>query len=148
MISVFAVSALLSLLSHLSYKSALDGARKFVFGLILLSVTVAPAVKAITGLSDFDVKDIISDKKSESADASELYEGAFCEGISNAVCEKFELKFSDVTVLIEGFSGSEWKCDNIRIILSGTAAFADSSGIERYINRLDIGDCEVEIEIG
>lgn len=148
MIQVFAVSALLSLLSLISYRSALDSTRRLAFGLILMSVVVTPAVGAIEELSNFDFDKIIPEIDSVSKDSYELYEIAFADGIANAVCEKFELRGSDVRVLLVGFSSDEWRCEKIRIILSGKASFADTSGIERFINRFDIGECEAEIEIG
>ena len=148
MTQVFAVSALLSLLSLLSYRSSLDSTRRLAFGLILMSVVITPAIGAIKELSKFDSDKIIPEIDSGQMDSSELYESAFADGIANAICEKFELRGDDVRVLTVGFSSEEWRCEKIRIVLSGGATFADTSGIERFINRLDIGECEAEIEIG
>ena len=148
MTSVFAMSALLSVLSLLSYKSSLDSTRKLAFGLILLSVTATPAISAAAELSNIGAGEIIPEFELGEQGTEELYESAFAEGVAAAVCEKFELRASDVRVLVEGFSADEWRCDKIRIILSGGASFADTSGIERFINRLEIGECEAEIEIG
>ena len=148
MTQVFAVSALLSILSLLSYRSSLDSTRRLAFGLILMSIVITPAVGAIRELSKFDLDKIMPETDSAHKDSVDLYEAAFADGIADAVCEKFELRGSDVRVLVEGFSYGEWRCEKIRIILSDGASFADTSGIERFINRLDIGECEVEIEIG
>ena len=148
MTSVFAVSALLSFLSLVSYKSSLESTRKLTFGLILLSVVITPAIAAVGEISKFDVKEFVPKPESSQGDLPKLYESAFADGIADAVCEKFELRRSDVRVLVEGFVSVEWRCEKIRIILSGVAVFADTAGIERFINRLDIGECEAEIEIG
>lgn len=148
MTSVFAVSALLSILSLVAYRSPLEPIRRLAFGMILLSVAASPAVQAVTELSRFDLGDLIPSADHVSEDNAELYEQAFADGIAAAVCDKFELRGSDVRVLTEGFSAEEWRAERIRVILSGGASFADTSGIERFINRLDIGECEAEIEIG
>ena len=146
--SIFVTSALLSLLSLISYRSSLEKTRTLIFGLILLSVVITPAVGAVRELSDLGTKELFPELDNTYDSSAELYEKAFAEGIATAVCERFELRGCDVRVLIEGFSGSEWRCDKIRIILSGRASFADTAGIERFIDRLDIGECEAEIEIG
>ena len=147
MTSVFAVSALLSILSLVAYRSSLESVRRLAFGMILLSVVAAPAVKGISELSGLD-PDMLIPKFELDSDSAELYETAFAEGVADAVCEKFELVRSEVRVLADGFSSEDWRARKIRVILSGRASLADVSGIERFINRLDIGECEVEIEIG
>ena len=127
MISVFAITALLSLLSHISYKSSLEKTRRLAFGVILLSIVVTPAAEAVTGLADFNSEDLLPGIDQEGGESDALYEAAFAEGISSAICDKFELRGKDVRVLIVGFVKDEWRCERIRIILSGTAAFADTA---------------------
>ncbi len=148
MASVFLLSALLSLLNHISYKSALDGIKRFAFGLILITVSAAPFLSALSELGSFKLEILIPDMGETDGADSEIYELAFANGIRDAVAEKFELKASEVRVLVSGFSEKEWRCEKIRIILSGSAAFADYHKIEDYINKKEIGVCEAEIEIG
>lgn len=146
MTAVFAISAILSLLSHISYPSAAEGARRLAFGVILLSVVAAPAFDALDRISQGDFAP--PETPVIDADSSKLMKDAFEAGIAAAVSEKFQLRACDIQVITEGFVPEEWVCEKIRIILSGSAITGDLGQIERYINRLEIGKCEVEIEIG
>lgn len=148
MISLFVVSAVLSLLSLLSYKSRLDGVRRFAFGVLLFSVAASPFIGALTKLVSDGIEDILPPADITEGDAEEIFEESFCLGIKTAICEKFGLKAGDVRVLAEGFSKDEWHAERIRIILSGIAALSDYHEIERYINNMEIGECVAEIEIG
>ena len=42
MISLFSVSAVLSLFSHTAYSSRLEGIRRFAFGVLMFSVAFSP----------------------------------------------------------------------------------------------------------
>ena len=148
MISLFAVSSVLSLLSLISYKSSLDGVRKFAFGILLFSVASSPFINALSQLVSGDFKDIIPPADIVDGDSEQILEEAFSLGIESSVCEKFGLKSGEVRVLIVGFVPEEWRAEKIRVILSGTAALSDYHEIESYINNMEIGECEAEIEIG
>ena len=147
MTSLFAVCAALSLLSRLSYPSKLDGVRKFAFGILIFSVVSAPLVSSFDSLRDFDIENFFP-KEEDTEGREELFADAFAEGIEGAVCEKFGIRESEVRVLLEGFDKERWRAEKIRVILSGAAAFSDYHAIEKYVNGLEIGVCEVEIEIG
>lgn len=147
MTSVFAVCAVLSLLSRLSYSSKLDGVRKFAFGILIFSVVSAPLVTSLDGLQEFNIENFFP-KEEDGEGQEELLCQAFAEGISVAVCEKFGIRQSEIRVLPDGFEVESWRAEKIRIILSGAAALSDYHAIEKYINSLEIGVCEVEIEIG
>ncbi len=148
MTGVFLASAIISLLNHISYRSALDGVRKFAMGLILLSVTASPLLIALDSFANFDPESIIPDIEDMTEGDDELYEKAFREGIASAVAEKFDLRREDIRVLTEGFSPSVWQCEKIRVILSGLSVLSDYHKIENYVNEIGIGECEVKIEIG
>ncbi len=148
MAGVFVLSGFFSLLGHISYKSQLDGVRKFALGLLLFFVTASPLIKLLGGLSDLEISDIIPDTGSITDGDTAIYEEAFSDGIASLISEKFEIKRSDIRVLTEGFDISGWRCEKIRVILSGSGLFADYHRIEDYINGLEIGECEAEIEIG
>lgn len=148
MISIFAASATLSLLSRLSYSSRLDGVRKFAFGILLFSVASSPFINGISNLLSGGVDEVLPPSDFSQEEADEIYEEAFCLGVKNAVCERFELKTGEVRVLSVNFSKEEWRAERIRVILSGKAALSDYREIEKYINNMGIGECEAEIEIG
>ncbi|MBR3805936.1 MAG: hypothetical protein IKJ13_03770 [Clostridia bacterium] len=148
MISLFAVSSVLPLLSLISYKSRLDGVRKFAFGILLFSVASSPFINALSELISGDFSDIVPPEDITDGDSEQIFEEAFSQGIKTSVCEKFGLKAGEVRVLIVGFVPEKWRAEKIRVILSGTAALSDYHEIERYINNMEIGECETEIEIG
>ena len=147
MTSLFAVCAALSLLSRLSYPSKLDGVRKFAFGILIFSVVSAPLVSSFESLRDFDIESFFP-KEEDTEGREELFSDAFADGVGGAVCEKFGIRQSELRVLLEGFDKERWRAEKIRVILSGAAAFSDYHAIEKYVNSLEIGVCEVEIEIG
>lgn len=147
MTSLFAVCAALSLLSRLSYSSKLDGVRKFAFGILIFSVVSAPLVTSLDSLREFDIESFFSEEE-DTEGREELLRQAFAEGIREAVSDKFGIRNSEIRVLPDGFEAESWRAEKIRVILSGAAALSDYHAIEKYINSLEIGVCEVEIEIG
>ncbi len=148
MTGVFVASGFFSLLGHLSYRSSLDGVRRFALGLILFFITASPAIELIGSLAELDISELIPDAGADIEEDRGIYEESFREGIASAVAEKFGLNRKDIRVITEGFSSSEWRCGKIRIVLSGGGALADYHAVEDYVNRLNIGECEAEIEIG
>lgn len=147
MITLFAASATLSLLSHISYPSRLENVRRFAFGIILFSVVASPFFNALSNLVN-GAEGLLPPDVGAGEAGDEIFEESFRIGIRDSVCEKFELSRGDVRVLTEGFSCDGWRAEKIRIILSGKAALADYHEIERYINNMKIGECITEIEIG
>ena len=77
-----------------------------------------------------------------------VIEDAFADGICSAVSDKFSLDREDVRVRLYGFDKTEMRAEKIMIILSGRAAFSDYKAVEKYINSMEVGECNVEIEIG
>ena len=75
-------------------------------------------------------------------------EDAFARGIGRAVEEKFSLEEGSVDVKVIGFDFEKMRAESIKIILSGRSVVADYRGIEKYVNSMEIGKCEVVIEIG
>lgn len=146
-IGVFVISALVGILAHLSYKGRGDPS-KLALAIVMLYVVVSP-IAAMTEELDFDS---IFDVKYDSSIIGWGYEGvaeeAFSEGILSAVANEFSLSEDDLRVEVGGFDFENMKAEKIRVILSGRAALADYKGIEKYLNGLDIGVCECEIEIG
>jgi hypothetical protein len=72
----------------------------------------------------------------------------FADGVALAVAEKFSLDRDDIRVSLRNFNIENMSAERIRLTLSGVAALADYKAVERYVNSLDIGECDVEIEIG
>ena len=96
--------------------------------------------------------DSVFDVEYDSSIIGEGYEAvaeeAFSRGVASAVADEFSLDEKNLRVELYGFDFENMKAERIRVILSGRAALADYKGIEKYVNGLDIGVCECEIEIG
>ncbi len=146
-IGVFVISALVGLLSHLSYRGRGDPSR-LALAIVMLYVVISP-LATMTDKLDFDsIFEVEYDSSIIGGGYEGVAEDAFCDGIVSAVANEFSLSENDLRVEVRGFDFEKMKADKIRVILSGRAALADYKGIEKYINGLSIGVCECEIEIG
>lgn len=138
------VGGAFTLLSHGSGR-----AERVVIGIVTLYIIISPLAD---GLSDFDVDRWLESLRGEGVEVSpeyeEVLEQSFSEGLKNAVAEKFSLKRDNIRVSLSGFDVEKMRAERIRISLSGAAALADYKAVEKYINGLDVGECELEIEIG
>lgn len=146
-ITVFAICAVVGVLSLISYGSG--RAESLSLAIITLFIIAAPVVRAVGSfdmegwLSSFDSPDYEVD-----SEYGEVLRESFAEGISLAVADKFSLNKEDIRVRLSGFDAQNMRADSIKIILSGRAVFADYKAVESYIDRLEMGECSVEIEIG
>lgn len=135
----------LGLVSH----GALRDAERMALGIITLYVIIAPVAD---GVKDFDAEAFFDSLSGGSANIESGYaetaEEAFAEGIALAVADEFSLSRDNIRVRLRGFDFETMTCEKIGVILSGSAAVSDYKAIERYINKMEIGVCEVEIEIG
>ncbi len=145
---VFVVCALVGLLSFLTYKEG-DSSARFAFAVLLL-YTVASPLGGI--IRDIGTGDCFGKTEFSPEDYGEDYKEtagrAFADGVRAMICDEFSLKEEDVEVRVFGFDFSSMRSERIRVILSGTAAFADRKGIESFVDRYGIGECDAEIEIG
>lgn len=148
LISVVLICAMVSLASH--FLSGTDAARygRLALSVVLLWAVISPLSSLLSALPAIPE---LPDLPSEEQDAP-LYaaraEAAFCEGICAAVCEKFSLKDTDVSVRTEGFDVTAMRAARICILLKGKGILADGFAIADFVEAEGLGDCEVEIEIG
>ena len=146
-ISIFAICLVGGLASLLSYGSG--RAEKLAVGIVTLYVIVSPIVGYI---SEFDADKWLDSIKNEGTNISEEYssviEDAFGEGISLAISEEFSISKDDIRVRLYGFDSEKMQAEKIKIVLSGRASMSDYKAVERYIDSLNLGECDVEIEIG
>lgn len=146
-ITVFAICAITGALSLLTYGSG--RAESLSLAIITLFIIVAPIVSAA---EDFRAQDWLSSLDTPDYEVDSEYGGvledSFAEGIALAVADKFSLNKEDIRVRVSGFDARNIRADNIKVILSGRAAFADYKAVESYLDGLDMGECSVEIEIG
>ena len=146
-ISIFAICLVGGVASLLSYGSG--RAEKVAVGIVTLYVIVSPIVGYI---SEFDADKWLDSIKNEDTNISEEYssviEDAFGEGIALAISEEFSISKDDIRVRLYGFDSEKMQAEKIKIVLSGRASMSDYKAVERYIDSLNLGECDVEIEIG
>ena len=146
-VGVFLISALVGMLSHLSYGGRSD-ISKLALSVLMLYVVVAPLADMV---KNTDFKSLFEVDYNEEI-ITDGYEGiaedAFAKGIESAVADKFSLSEDNIRVRVVGFDFENMRAEKIQVILSGRAALADYKSIEKYLNGLNVGVCECEIEIG
>lgn len=145
--SVFAICLVSGLCGLLCYGSGTS--EKIVLGIVTLYVMAAPLAESV-GAFDFDslTEGVTPPEISTEPGYSAVAEEAFADGICRAITEEFSLKKENIRVKITGFDFENMKAQSIKIYLSGIGVLADYRGIEDYINSLEMGECQVEIELG
>lgn len=146
-VSVFVISAVAAVLSQLAYRGSSDPSR-FAISVVILYVVIAPLGSL---LGEIDIDSILNPPLNlpvEQEGYEQVAARAFADGVAKAVAEEFSLERESLRVELRGFDFKNMRAEKIRIILSGRSALADYKEIERYVDRLGMGDCECEIEIG
>ena len=120
-----------------------------VIGIVVLWVLISPVLDSLVHF-DFDkwIDSIEIPEYGDNSQIGSVIEDAFAEGIARAVAEKFSIDEDSVRVRLYGFDQNKLCAENIRVILSGRAIMVDYKAVEKYINEMDIGECNVEIEVG
>ena len=124
-------------------------AESLAVGIIILFVILSPIAESLSHfdvdswLGSFEVEDYEGDAPLDS-----VIEDAFADGIRRGVAEKFLLDKEDIRIRLYDFDKESLTAGRIRVILSGRAALADYKSVEKYINEMNIGECEVEVEFG
>ena len=145
--SVFAICLVGGIALLLCYGS--DRGESLAVGIITLSVILTPLVREAAELDPEDWLDSVRGEVSEvSPEYIPVLEQAFSDGIKRAVAEKFSLNEDNVRISLVGFDAEKMRAERIRIVLRGSAALSDYRAVEKYINGLDLGECNVQIEIG
>ena len=147
-VMIFAVAAVICVSGFVAYKGARDVSVRFALGVILIYTVLSPITEWLSGESGEPAFELEFDEGDFSADYIEVTKDAFCLGIERAVCEEYGLNGEGVAVSVVGFDFGNMRAEKIRVILSGAAALADRKSIERYVDAMGRGVCEVGIEIG
>lgn len=141
-VTVFALFVVVSYSSFIAYDSS-DKSLRFALGIMMLSAL-------ISSLASFSVGEILPETNGEdSSELSELYsataEQAFADGVELALVDKFALSRSDLSVEITELR-ADCGAKEIKLTLSGRAAFADTGRIRDYL--IENGLCDsVQIKI-
>ena len=146
-ISVFVISLLIGLLERLTYRSDRSFSEKAALSVILAFAVISP-LPSLLSETTFDP---LVPEYGESVGEGEYLEvgrEAFESGISKQIADKFSLREEDVTVRCSGFDFSVMRAEKINVVLSVSAGRADPEKVKRYVDGLNLGECEVSFEIG
>lgn len=145
-LTVFIVCVLSGVLGKISYGGKNDISRVAI-SVISLFIIISPLANAA---KEFDFDNLFDTEGWQSEDIDGGYEavaeGAFADGIVRAVSEKFSLDTSEIEVSVSGFVFEKMRADEIKITLFGRSVAADYRAIEKYVNSMDVGECEVAVE--
>ena len=145
--TVFAICLLGGGLLMISYGREMG--EGLAIGMISLSVILTPIAGVI---KNAEPEDVINSLRGEYTDventADGVIEDAFAHGIALAVAEKFSVDADCVRVRTVNFDAANMRAEKIVIVLSRSAIAADYKAVESYINSLDLGVCNVQVEIG
>lgn len=148
MISVFAICVAVGFFGFISH-GRLRSAERVTMGIIMLWVIISPLSSAVKNIdfNNLGFSDVI-DLPETDGGYSAVAEEAFGRGIILLVAEEFSLNASDMRVKISGFNPETMSAEKIRLTLVKNAAMADYRAVESFLNKQNLGKCEVEIEIG
>ncbi|MBR5139983.1 MAG: hypothetical protein IKV16_02905 [Clostridia bacterium] len=146
--TLVAISALVGVCSYISYGIEKSKTVKFAVSAILICTLVNPLAAMISEI-DISLSKSESDAEISFGDSA-VYDGArnaFCDGVRRYICESFSLSESEVEIILFEFDPFTMKAEKIKVILYGTAAFADNRAIDDLITSAGLGECEVEVSV-
>ena len=141
---IFALATLICTLGFFAYKGGRDVAVRMALSVIVVHAALMPVFRLVS--EDVTVPELDFDVDDYEAEYINVARDAFCLGIERAVCSEYSIE--GVRVSAFGFDFATMRAERVLVILSGSAALADYKSIERYVNSMDVGRCEVKIEIG
>ena len=151
-ISLFVSCAAVALLSYLSYPGASERTVKIAAGILMIYSVVSPLAVLAGELSSFDPEDFFAELGEYSPSGGEEYievtKEAFAEGIAGLLSSKYGIKKEDISVTVFDLDFEKMQAGKIKIVLSGKGAAADYRAVRAYVSSLNVGECEVKIELG
>ena len=150
--AVVVMSAILGLISYVSYPTGSEKTVKFAASVLLLYTALTPilgfAAKITSGdidgfLDGIDVEEIKPD-----GEYLEVAEAVFKDGIYKLLDSEFSVDREEAEVFVYGFDFQNMKASKIKILLFGSGAAADFRRMEKYITESGLGECEVNVRIG
>ena len=146
-LSVFVSCAVLGAFGMITYREN-SPIERTAFAIIILYTVSAPIAGAIFGVDEgFSIDLGVGESQMLDEGYIEVAREAFEQGISRAVSEKYSISIEDISVRCVDFDFNEMKAGKIKVLLTGLGALCDRRGVEKYLNGLGIGECEVNIEI-
>ena len=156
--SIILVSVIAAVVSIIAPEGEGGGISRHVslaVGVSLILVCFAPAVQAVEWLKELDIESVLPDEEADSSEYESIFNSTYtdaeidnlCEGIKSLISQRYGLDplcFS-VSVRLSG-SGQQKELERVTITLYGSAIWADTGEIERYLGSL-LG-CEIITIIG
>ena len=150
--AVVVMSAILGLISYISYPSSSEKTVKFAASVLLLYTALTPllsfADKVTSGRLDGIFDSLDSETVETDGEYAKVAEEAFKNGIYKLLFTKYSVNEEEAEVFIFNFDFKNMRAEKIKIVLFGNGAFADFRGIESYITESGLGECEVNVRIG
>ena len=152
LVPVVVMSAVLGMISFLSYPSPSEKTVKFATTVLILYTALTPLFSFVSNLSGNSIKDYIGNLEYGGAESDGEYakvaEEAFKEGICKLLYTKYGIDKNSAEVHVFGFDFKNMRAERIKILLYNKGAFSDFRAIEEYITEQGLGLCEVNIQIG
>ena len=149
LVSVVVMSAILGIISYLSYGDSGGSAMRIAASVLLIYTALVPILTFINEGQSGKLDAIFDIDTEENLILGEEYvkvaEEAFRDGISKLIFTKYGINEKNCDVYTFGFDFETMRAERIRVVLRGSDAFADLRGIESYINGLSLGECEVTV---
>ena len=150
--AVVVMSAILGLISYVSYPGSSEKTVKFAASVLLLYTALTPLLSFAGKITSGDLDNLLADFDVESPQIDDEYikvaESAFKDGIFELLNSRFSVAEENAEIFVFGFDFRSMKADKIKIILLGDGVVADFRGIESYITGAGLGECEVNVRIG
>ena len=150
--AVVVMSAILGLISYISYPGGSENTVKFAASVLLLYTALTPLLGFAGKITNGNFDNLLGNFESGGAAMDDKYievaESAFKDGIFELLDTRFSVDKENAEVFIFGFDFRSMKAEKIKILLFGNGAVADFRGIEEYITESGLGECEVNVRIG
>ena len=144
-VSVFSASALIGIASQLTHTRYRGRVSTFALGVIFLFVIVSQ-IAAIDAPS-LDISAPFPD----GGDEGEYYyavRDAVRDAVGDEVAREFGFSSDEVSVELINFDFDKMSCDTVVVTLSGAAALGDYKRVEAHVDKIGIGRCRVDVQIG
>ena len=145
--SVFIVSLLIGFLEKFLYKEKGVFGEKAALAVILMFAVASPLPTLLSQdgvlprFPDFSTGDV------GEGEYEEVTKEAFEEGLRKQIADEFSISEEKITVRCINFSFKDMRAEKISVLLSLSAAGVDPQRVEKYVNGLGLGECEVQFEI-
>ena len=149
-ICIGVIGSIISLLAPEGEGGGLSRHVKLAAGVCVILVCFAPAVEAIEWLRDLDIESVRPVEENDRTEYESIFDSTYreaeidelCEGIKAVVAERSGLDplSFEVSARLSG-EGENKRLSRVTVTLYGSAIFADTGEIERYLTAM-LG-CEI-----